>query len=368
MSNKNFFQTITEGTTEILVFKTKKSNKGPGSKEGLPFYNPSMELNRDLSILICQWSINNSEKKFKLLDGLASGGIRGLRFRNELNGDFEVSINDWDENALKLIKKNVEKLKTKDIGIYNKNLNTLLSEESFDYIDVDPFGSPAIFVDSAIRSIKNNGIIACTATDTATLCGVYPKVCIRRYGAVPFYSNVMKEIGLRILLGFICRQAGKYDKGIEPIVCYVTDHYFRVYIIVKNGVKKANESVQQLGYVKSGEYFGFEKTDRDIGPLWLGKLQNKKIIIDLRTILSNKKLNKKNQLFKLLDLLEEESDGPNSFYSTDSLASFLKKSPPKMELLFKGLKTMGYDVYRTHFSPVGFKTNAPLNIIEKMFK
>lgn len=367
MSDKKFFQTVTEGTTDVLVFKTKDSKKGPGSKNGLPFYNPSMELNRDLSILVGQWVIN-SKNNVKLLDGLASSGIRGLRFANELDGDFEVFINDWDEDAFKLIEKNVEKLKAENVKIYNKNLNALLSEERFDYIDVDPFGSPAIFIDSAMRGIKNNGIIACTATDTATLCGVYPKVCLRRYGAVPFHSNVMKEIGLRILLGFICREAGKYDKGIEPIVCHGTDHYFRIYVQVKNGVKNANDSVQQLDLIKSGEYVGFEKTDRDIGPMWVGKLQNKRIIGDLRTILSDKKLNTKNHLFKLLDLLEEESDGSNFFYSTDSLSSYLKKSPPKMELLFKGLKTMGYDVYRTHFSPVGFKTSAPLNIIEKMFK
>ena len=62
--------------------------------------------------------------------------------------------------------------------------------------------SPVGFIDSALRSIKNGGIIACTATDTATLCGVYPKVCIRRYGAIPFHSVVMKEIGLRILTWF----------------------------------------------------------------------------------------------------------------------------------------------------------------------
>ena len=46
---------IEEGRTEVLVFKQQTTKKGPGSKQGEPFYNPAMELNRDLSILFCQW-------------------------------------------------------------------------------------------------------------------------------------------------------------------------------------------------------------------------------------------------------------------------------------------------------------------------
>ena len=133
-----------------------------------------------------------------------------------------------------------KKLKLKNIVALNCDLNSLLSESRFDYIDIDPFGSPIKFIDSAMRSISHNGLIACTATDTATLCGVYPKVCLRRYGAQPFHSNIMKEIGLRILLGVICREAGKYEKGIQPILSYTTDHYFRVYVRVENGISYAN--------------------------------------------------------------------------------------------------------------------------------
>ena len=53
---------ITEGKTEVLVFNDKLTKKGPGSKNKVPFYNPTMELNRDLSILVNQWLVNNNEK------------------------------------------------------------------------------------------------------------------------------------------------------------------------------------------------------------------------------------------------------------------------------------------------------------------
>ena len=368
MTEKQIFDNVTEGNTEILVYKNKETKKGPGTKEGVPFYNPAMELNRDLSVLMAQLMLNNSKDQLKFLDGLAASGIRGLRFANELEGDFEVFINDWDLEAYDLIKKNVEKSELDNVKFSNSNLNTLLSENRFHYIDIDPFGSPVHFTDSAMRSIINNGIIAFTATDTATLCGVYPKVCLRRYGAYPFHSVVMKEVGLRILLGVICREANKYDKGIIPLISYSTDHYFRVYVRVKSGVSRANDSMDHLTSIKSGENIGFEKTDNDVGPLWLGRLQSKTTIEGLRSILFEKKWKSRNNIWKLLDMLEEEAYSAEFFYTTDSIASHMKTSAPKMETIFESLSEQGYEISKTHFSNTGFKTNATFDVIEKVFK
>jgi tRNA (guanine26-N2/guanine27-N2)-dimethyltransferase len=359
---------ITEGITDFLVFKKKITSKGPGAKDKQPFYNSAMELNRDLSILVCQWLVDNNKKHLHFLDGLAASGVRGVRIKNEVEGDFDVTINDGNIDAYNLIKENIKHSGLKNVNVLNKNLNTLLSEKKYDYIDIDPFGSPAYFIDSAMRSIKNNGILACTATDTATLCGVYPKVCNRRYGAMPFHSFFMKEIGLRILLGFICKEALKYDKGIKPLVCYGTDHYFRAYVTVRNGTNFANETIKNLSIINSNEFVFSKKPHINVGPLWTGKIENKQIIKELRSILFKKHLNTKNSLWKLLDLLEEEDDIPGFFYTTDDIASTLKTSPPKLDMVFKKLKNKGYTVSRTHFSPTGFKTNAPRKKIEAVFK
>ncbi len=367
--NKNIFlKKISEGNTNVLVYNNKNISKGPGSKKGFPFYNPNMQLNRDISILICQHILDISKKKKKFLDGLAASGIRGVRLANEIVGDFEIVVNDWDKESYNLIKKNIEEYSFKNVESCNMNLNVLLSERNFDYIDIDPFGSPVYFIDSAVRSIKNGGVISCSATDTATLCGVYPKVCIRRYGAVPFHSIVMKEIGLRILLGFICRVAGVYDKAIEPLLCYSSDHYFRVYVKVYSSISKANQCMNNFKKIQSGENIGLQKTKNDIGPIWLGSFVDKKTINDIQNILPNKKLGCKNHIYILLDILKEEADAKPFFYTTESIGSFLKKSIPKKDLFFEWLKKQGYNVYRTHFSSTGFKTDAPMNIIEKMFK
>jgi tRNA (guanine26-N2/guanine27-N2)-dimethyltransferase len=360
---------IKEGTTKVFVFKKKASKKGPASKDKDPFYNPSMEQNRDLSIIVNQWLINNCEKQLHLLDGLAASGIRGIRLANELVGNFDVAINDYNEEAFLLIKKNISHNKLKNVVACNKNLNVLLSENKYDYIDIDPFGSPVYFIDSAVRSIYNNGVIACTATDTASLCGVYPNVCRRRYGAQPFHLFIMHEIGLRILLGFICREAAKYDKGIEPILTYSNDHFFRVYVKIRRGKRFANESMENHSLVDPQEItFSLNKNEEPVGPLWLGNLHTKHALKEIRTILFEKELNTKNSLWKLISLLEEESDAPAFFYTTDDLASYFKVSPPKMDLIFEKLRDKGFIVTKTHFSPTGFKTDASINEIKEVFK
>ena len=58
MNKKLVLEKIKEGCTNVFVFKAKKDSKGPGSNKGVPFYNPSMELNRDLSVVFCQWFVD----------------------------------------------------------------------------------------------------------------------------------------------------------------------------------------------------------------------------------------------------------------------------------------------------------------------
>jgi tRNA (guanine26-N2/guanine27-N2)-dimethyltransferase len=267
-----------------------------------------------------------------------------------------------------LIKKNVGKYEFNNVKVVNENLNSLLSDNFFDYIDVDPFGSPIYFIDSSMRSIKNNGIIACTATDTATLCGVYPKVCLRRYSVIPFHSFIMHEIAIRILLSCMCKEAAKYDKGITPILTYYRDHYFRIYASVRNGKKFADSSIKNLKIVKSSDILPFEKKSFKFGPIWMGNIQNKSVIKELITLAFSKKLNSKNDILKLLNILSDESEFPPFFYTTDYFSSNLGISPPKMKKVFEYLNNKGFKVSKTHFSRIGFKTEAPIEVIKSCFK
>jgi tRNA (guanine26-N2/guanine27-N2)-dimethyltransferase len=105
-----------------------------------------------------------------------------------------------------------------------------------------------------------------------------------------------------------------------------------------------------------------------IGPLWFGNIHVKNVIQELRTILSQKTLNMKSRLWKLLNIFEEEADYPPFFYTMDNLASSLKLSAPKMNTMFEELTRKGYKAVRTQFSSTGFKTDAPQKVVIATFK
>jgi len=359
---------VKEGTTELFIYPSKISRKGPSIKESAPFYNPAMELNRDLSILVNQWLLNTTVKHVHILDGLAASGIRGIRLAHELSGDFEITINDWHDQSVALIQQNIQRNQLKNVSVFQRDLGCLLLERRYHSIDIDPFGSPVYFFDAAVRSVYNKGLIACTATDTAALCGVFPQVCYRRYAAWPSHTPSMHEIGLRILLGCLCREAAKYDRGIEPVLCYATDHYMRAYVQIRNGKSAANASMAQYSTLPAKNIPLANKSTEVVGPLWLGTLQKKTAVQEIRTLASSRVLHTKPLLWKLLDILEEEAEAPPFFYTINDLSSFLKVSPPTMEYIKEQLQSKGFQVTRTHCTPTGFKTNAPADIVTEVFK
>lgn len=363
------YDQIVEGTTSVYIPKQQTKMKGPGKKQGLPFYNPAMELNRDISIAIVQWLLSIAEdRQVSLLDGLAATGIRGIRFLHELTGSYDVTINDWSEEAFSVILKNVKETNAKQVTCSQKDLNQILLEKKFDYIDIDPFGSPATFIDNAMKSIRHNGVVAISATDTAALCGVYPKVCRRRYAAIPNHGSVMHEVGLRILLGFVGREAAKHEKGIQPILSYKTDHYIRLYVRVKRNVPSANETAESIQSVLASTMYPFdEKDNRLIGPLWTKALHSKKIVEHLTGFVDQKQFGSKKKMMKLFSLFLEEVEAPMFYYTTDDLGSLLHCSPPKLERLWEVFQQAGIPIFKTQFNPTGFKTPASFEQVKKLF-
>jgi len=54
---------ITEGKTKVFVpVRDNIIVNGPGICDGQVFYNPVMELNRDLSVLVAQWLVHCAER------------------------------------------------------------------------------------------------------------------------------------------------------------------------------------------------------------------------------------------------------------------------------------------------------------------
>jgi len=325
-------QTITEGKAIIKVKETKKI-----SKDMPVFYNPVMKLNRDISIIL----LNVIDKNNLIIaDPLAGTGIRSIRFLKELKKSKikSISINDYSKESIKSIKKNLSlnKIKkTNKIIIKNEDANLfLLNSKGFDYIDIDPFGTPVPYLDSAIKRISRDGILAVTATDTGCLCGTFPKACIRKYWATPKKSPIMHETGARILIRKIQLIGAQYNKALTPIFSYSKEHYFRVFLKCEKGKEAADNILKQHNHFNN------------VGPMWLGNLWDSKLV---KKMCEQSEL-MDHSLLKMLKVIKNESKINNvGFHDIHKLCKKYKLKIPKTEKLLK------YGS-RTIFNEYGIKT------------
>ncbi|MGZ7067023.1 MAG: tRNA (guanine(10)-N(2))-dimethyltransferase, partial [Methanobacterium sp.] len=158
MDNK----TINEGIVKIITPELHKiSSKAP------VFYNPVMELNRDLSILAIKTYVKNLGRKIKICDAFGGSGIRGVRYEKEIDEVENVVISDINPLAIQYIEENIKLNELDNIYVFKEDANILLRKcrGKFDVVDIDPFGTPSPFIESAGISLKSGGMICATATD-----------------------------------------------------------------------------------------------------------------------------------------------------------------------------------------------------------
>ncbi len=276
----------TEGATKLLVPKGSLSPVPPSVPV---FYNPAAAVNRSISVSVVVATDGRS-----FCDALAGAGARGLRVATEGGRDLEVTMADVNLDGLKLARRSA---RLNGVGLrctleHSEGNSYLYSrfgkDERFDYVDIDPFGSPVPFLQAALRATKDGGVASFTATDTAVLCGVHPSVALRRYGASTLNNHFHHETGLRILLNAIRREAASLDLGVTAVMAHSTLHYMRVYVRVHAGASKADEGTRHVGYVvwclKCGHTAESRSADevractrcgartRRAGPMWLGPL------------------------------------------------------------------------------------------------
>jgi tRNA (guanine26-N2/guanine27-N2)-dimethyltransferase len=351
-------KTIIEQSIKIKAELPKKDV----NKKMPIFYNPVMESNRNISILLLN-SITN--KQMTIADPLAGSGIRSLRFLKELkrNKIKELVVNDYKDNFIKIFNNNLKlnNIKT-NVNVSNQEASLfLLNNQGFDYIEIDPFGSPNPFLPAAIARISRNGILSVTATDTAALTGTYPKVTKRKYWSTSSKNYMMHELGLRILIRKVQLQGIQFDKALIPILSYHKDHYFRVYFRSEKGKEKCDQLIKEHQYfLFNPKTLEFETSNYNqkegyqfMGPLWTGKLFDKKLVTKMA------KDNKFPEEKKFLDLLKNEKD-LCGFYDLHEIAKKYKLGIPRFEQFLKKTKSI-----RTHFSNNGFKTEKKIKEIIK---
>ena len=80
----------------------------------------------------------------------------------------------------------------------------------------------------------------------------------------------------------------------------------------------------------------------------------------------NKKINSEKEALKLLNKCLVESDAPATFYDVHSICKSLKISAPKFELILNELEKEGFKALRTHYNPIGIKSDAGIESIKNI--
>jgi tRNA G26 N,N-dimethylase Trm1 len=150
----------------------------------------------------------------------------------------------------------------------------LMHRDSFQWIDIDPFGSPITFIDSAMQSLPRVGMLEITATDTAALCGSASDASKRRYGGLGLNDSYRHDDAIRILLATVAKAAAQHDRTIEPILSLFDGHHLRVSVRVRKSRKKASQVGEMIGWRHrdAAATLSLEKVEPCSGPLWIGPL------------------------------------------------------------------------------------------------
>ncbi len=360
-----------EGRTRFFVPRQDPGLQFPPGNAPV-FYNPRMELNRDTTVLLLTLL-----RPRGYLDAMGASGVRGLRVAGEAG--IPVTINDRSERAADLIRHNVE-TSGLEIEVTCQDANALMSGRRFDAVDLDPFGTPAPFTDSAARSAGNYLFV--TATDTAPLCGAHLPAGMRRYFSRPRNTEYHAEVGLRTLLGFVVREVIRYDRGVEPLFCYAHEHFHRLHLRLRSGAAAADRTLARIGYVMQcpgclyrTEEAGILPEPADcplcgarlvaVGPLWTGRINDDQTLAAMQEALPSVTAGTAPRISRLLSTCRQELD-TSSHYDHHVLAGSLRVSPAGIESVIERLRSLGYSASRAHYSGTALKTDAPLPLLQEV--
>jgi tRNA (guanine26-N2/guanine27-N2)-dimethyltransferase len=352
---------VTEGKARFFV------PEGKVVKKDEAFYNPAMRYQRDVTIAALRVFSDMKGGGLSVCDPLAGTGIRGIRMTLEVPGVSEILMNDMSERAFRVMERNVREAKTEvPVEMKNCDADALLSScgRTFDFVDIDPFGSPAGFLHAASRVLRHGSMLACTATDTGALCGSFPKVCLQRYGIRAVKTDFYKEIGVRVLTTAIMIELARRDLSFEPVYAH-SNHYFRVIGIVKRKKSALTESFCKVKLIswcgrclfRSAAVHGFcpECGGRMevLGPLWTGKLSDK----DFCTKMAGEMKGLGYRSARELEVAASEIGQP-FYYDLHRLSKIARKTPRKADDVISGLRAAGHEASRTRFCGTGVLTDA----------
>jgi len=360
-----------EGATRLLVPAASLTAAVPPREPA--FYNPRARRNRDVSVLACAALARARRGEALVLEALAGLGARGVRLANESGGDVRAVLNDLNAAALGLAGRSA------DLNGCGGRVEAT-SEEACRFlsararagergalVDVDPFGSPARYLDCAIRATAHGGMLSVTATDLQVLHGLFPAACARHYGGVPIRRTPhARETALRLVAGCAVAVGARLDTTLEPAFCESDMHYYRVYFRVRS----RPDTRGGLGRVfhcgacgRRGVLGGRAACECGAappvaGPLWAGPLFDAPFAAAMRAECAGRRAGA--SCARLPARAEAEAAMPACYYTVDEVASRARSSPPRLARLIERLRRAGHGASPTSLDPTGFRTTAAM--------
>ncbi|WP_142857574.1 tRNA (guanine(26)-N(2))-dimethyltransferase [Salinigranum halophilum] len=358
---------VSEGGAAVEVPEAR-DGASDGSGDGV-FFNPTQELNRDVTVAVLRAYRDRDPRAASYLDAMAASGIRGVRAG--LAG-YDVTCADVDADAVQLAQANLAR-NDLDGAAVHRDVNALLHDEGpFDVVDIDPFGTPIPFVDSAFANTRD--LVCVTATDTAPLCGAHYNSGVRKYATVPQNTEYHAEMGLRVLVSALVRTAARYDTAAVPVLSHVTRHYARTYLELDHRATSADSTLEELGYVYHCDQclhreheFGLVAhppdecahcgaSVRTAGPIWLGAVRDAAFTHTVHDAVTDD-MGEAKAARSLLETLAAEVETP-THYDQHKLCKQWGLPAPAMDEFVEALRAAGHEASRAHYHGTALKTTA----------
>ena len=403
---------IVEGSTRLFVPADSMALRVPPREPA--FFNPRARLSRDISVAAYAAFAGRAAASSSMLEALSGLGARGLRAACEA-GIGRVVLNDLNAEALALAGRSASANGLGGVEMSrNEACRFLLSRSArrpdssgrlrsgrADMVDIDPFGSPAPYLDCCLRAVARGGMLSMTATDLQVLNGLFPAACLRRYGGLPIRrAQFASEVSLRLVLGCLCRIAGRLDLSIEPLLAHSDQHYYRAYVRVgsradQSGMIGYLHACRRCGGRGAAAPHGAAAPDSPVGrsskkrppagqcppascpecgsphpdaagPLWTGPLFDEMFVLLVGTFAARLPLGP--ECAALLEKAAAEAPLPPAYHTLDEVASRLGTHAPKLAHVLRSLKSSGFGASPTLFNPSGFRTDAPIKEVDAAFR
>ena len=336
------------------------------------FFNPEMELCRSLFSL----SVGAIGEKLDVVDAMCASGARGLRYKLENKNVGKLALVDANRQAIACARKNAAANKVRCRTVH-ADANEFLRKNAFDFVELDPFGSPQPFLHDTARCLAANkgGYLSATATDVAVLCGAHHAACLKNYAAAPLNNEFCHENACRILAAAVVREAAPMNLAATPIFTLSHRHYVKVLFKVEEGAEKAVDAMKKIGFVsycpscqwRDGKRLPLLKDCPHCGsqlqhggPLYIGSLWDGELLGRMLLLNAERKYAKAKEIGKLLSSMQDESAiGSIGYYDLHVIAKKRESKILSMDDAVEKIRKAGFSASRTHFCPTAIRTDAP---------